>query len=149
MDKLQLTTQNLGRVFNSRGGNVYAMHSCGYQSKLPNLKLKTQPKQLLGSLPLGFALPGQKLYFDYQKFSKNEKINKKKFCSNEIFVQLLTFYSDVRFYLLNKVARFVTMHNYIFILKMSRSKLVSTSRPTVQKLFTIKALKGGTLTTQG
>ena len=30
MDKLQLTGQNLGRVFNSRGGHVYAMHSCGY-----------------------------------------------------------------------------------------------------------------------
>jgi len=107
--------------------------------------MKTQPKQLLGSLPLGFAIPAQLLYFDYQKFSKNEKINR-KFCSNEIFVQILTFYSDVRF---SKVACFVTKVNYIFILKMSRSKVVSTSRPTVQKLFTIKALKGGTLTTKG
>jgi hypothetical protein len=28
------------------------------ETKLPNLKLKTQPKQLLGSLPLVIALPG-------------------------------------------------------------------------------------------
>ncbi len=30
MDKLQLTGQNLGQVFNSRDGHVYAMHSWGY-----------------------------------------------------------------------------------------------------------------------
>jgi hypothetical protein len=29
-----------------------------FLSKWPNLKLKTRPKQLLGSLPLAFALPG-------------------------------------------------------------------------------------------
>jgi hypothetical protein len=62
MDKLQLTGLNLGRVFNSRGGHVYAMHSCSYLSKLPNLKLKTRPKQLLGSLPLDIELPGRGLY---------------------------------------------------------------------------------------
>jgi len=28
-----------------------------YKTKQPNLKLKTQPKQLLGSLPLAFAFP--------------------------------------------------------------------------------------------
>jgi hypothetical protein len=28
-----------------------------YEAKQPNLKLKTQPKQLLGSLPIAFALP--------------------------------------------------------------------------------------------
>jgi hypothetical protein len=38
MNKLQLTGQNLGQVFNSRGGHVYAMHSWGYLSKLHNLK---------------------------------------------------------------------------------------------------------------
>jgi hypothetical protein len=30
--------------------------SC-FETKLPNLMLKTQPKQLLGSLPLDIALP--------------------------------------------------------------------------------------------
>jgi hypothetical protein len=30
---------------------------CCDQVKLPNLKLKTQPKQLLGSQPLDIALP--------------------------------------------------------------------------------------------
>jgi hypothetical protein len=56
MDKLQLTGQNLGRVFNSRSGCMCAMHLCYYEAKLPNLKLKTWPKQLLGSLPITFAL---------------------------------------------------------------------------------------------
>ncbi len=36
---------------------VYAMQSHSLQ-KQPNLKLKTWLKQLLGSLPLGFVLPG-------------------------------------------------------------------------------------------
>jgi hypothetical protein len=55
MDKLKLTGQNLGRVCNSK-----LEHAIVYASitKWPNLKLKTRPKQLLGSLPLAFALPG-------------------------------------------------------------------------------------------
>jgi hypothetical protein len=60
MDKLQLTGQNLGRVFNCRSGCMGALHLCCYEAKRPNLKLKTQPKQLLGSLPLAFVLLGQK-----------------------------------------------------------------------------------------
>jgi hypothetical protein len=52
MDKLQLTGQNLGHVFNSKVGCI-----CAYEAKQPNLKLKTRPKQQLGSLPLPFALP--------------------------------------------------------------------------------------------
>ncbi len=31
---------------------------CAMKQKRPNLKLNTQLKQLLGSLPLAFALPG-------------------------------------------------------------------------------------------
>ncbi len=57
MDKLQLSGQNLGRVFNFKSGHLHALHFWRYQVKLPNLKLKTQPKQLLGSLPLVIALP--------------------------------------------------------------------------------------------
>ncbi len=58
IDKFQLTGRNLGQVFNSRSGCVYAcIHSCCYWAKLLNLKLKTRPKQLLGYLPLVFALP--------------------------------------------------------------------------------------------
>jgi hypothetical protein len=52
MDKLQLTGQNLGRVFNFRSGCLHSAHLRRHQVKLPNLKLKTRPKQLLGSLPL-------------------------------------------------------------------------------------------------
>ncbi len=37
---------------------VEAMN-CIHFVKQPNLKLKTQPKQLLGSLPLAFMLPAQ------------------------------------------------------------------------------------------
>ncbi len=58
MDKLQLTGQNLGRVFNSRMGCMCGVPFCCYEAKQTNLKLKTRPKQLLGSLPLAFALPG-------------------------------------------------------------------------------------------
>jgi hypothetical protein len=47
---------NLGRVFNSRSGCMCAMHLCCYEAKRPNLKLKTLPRQLLGSLPLAFML---------------------------------------------------------------------------------------------
>jgi hypothetical protein len=55
MDKLQPTGQNMGRVFNTRSGRVY---TCTLMFLLnPNLKLKTRPKQLLGSFPLDITLP--------------------------------------------------------------------------------------------
>ncbi len=57
MDNLQLKGQNLGRVFNFRSGHLHVAHLWDFQVKLLILKLKTQPKQLLGSLPLYFALP--------------------------------------------------------------------------------------------
>jgi hypothetical protein len=56
MDKLQLTGQNLRRVFNSRSGCMCAMHLCCYEVKQPNLMLQPRPKQLLGYLPIAFAL---------------------------------------------------------------------------------------------
>jgi hypothetical protein len=61
MDKLQLKGQNLSRVFNFSFGHLHAAHFWCYRVKLPNLKLKTWPKQLLGSLPLVIALPKLKL----------------------------------------------------------------------------------------
>jgi len=57
MDKLQLTGQNLGRVFNFRTGHLNAADLGCYWVKLPNLNLKTQPKQLLDSLPRDIVLP--------------------------------------------------------------------------------------------
>jgi hypothetical protein len=57
MDKLKLTGLNLGRVFNSRLGHACTGHEIVHITKQPNLKLKTQPKQLLGSLQLAFARP--------------------------------------------------------------------------------------------
>ncbi len=62
MDKLQLTRQNLGRVFNFRNGCMCSLHLFYYEAKQPNLKLKTQNKQLLGYLLLAFALPVQTLF---------------------------------------------------------------------------------------
>jgi len=59
MDKLNLTGRNLGRVFNSRLGHACICHAIACITRRPNLKLKTRPKQFLGSLPLAFALPGQ------------------------------------------------------------------------------------------
>jgi hypothetical protein len=57
MDQPQLTGQNLGQVFNFRNGHANAAHFIFYIVKLPNFKLKTRPKQPLGSLPLDIALP--------------------------------------------------------------------------------------------
>jgi hypothetical protein len=45
------------RVFNFRSVHLHAAHLWCCQVKLPNLKLKTWPKQLLGSLPLDNMLP--------------------------------------------------------------------------------------------
>ena len=45
------------RVFNFRSVYLHAAHLCCYQSKLPSLKLKTWPKQLLDYLPLYLAIP--------------------------------------------------------------------------------------------
>ncbi len=57
MDKLKLTGQNLGWVFHSGLGRAYIGHAIVETTKQLNLKLKTQPKQLLGSLLLAFAIP--------------------------------------------------------------------------------------------
>ncbi len=56
-DKLQLTGQNRGRVFNSKSGGLCPMQLCCSVTKLPNLMLKSRPKLLLGSLLLDIALP--------------------------------------------------------------------------------------------
>ncbi len=55
MDKLQLAGRNLGRVFNSRRVHMQAAELHCFESKLTNLKLKFQPKQLLGYLLLDIA----------------------------------------------------------------------------------------------
>ena len=57
MDKLKLTGLNLDRVFNSRLGRACTGHEIVHITKQLNLNLKTRPKQLLGYLPLAFALP--------------------------------------------------------------------------------------------
>jgi hypothetical protein len=57
MGKRLLTGQALGRVFNSRSGCMHNMHLLCRIAMQPNLELKTQPKQLLGSLPLDIVLP--------------------------------------------------------------------------------------------
>jgi hypothetical protein len=58
MDKLEPMEQNLGRFFNSGGGCAHAMQFNCFQMKLANLKLKTQPSQLLVSPSLDIELPG-------------------------------------------------------------------------------------------
>ncbi len=62
MDKLQSAGQSLGRVFNSKSGCMCAGHLFCYKPKQLNLKLKTWPKQLLGSLPIAYALPTMCLF---------------------------------------------------------------------------------------
>jgi hypothetical protein len=66
---MSIAFRDLGLVFNFRSGCVHAMHLYYFETKLPNLKLKTRPKQLLGSLPLDIAPP--KLY---QQATKTESI---------------------------------------------------------------------------
>jgi hypothetical protein len=56
MNKLELTGQTLCRGFNFRSNCMLAMHSLNSVAIRPNLELKTQPKQLLGSLPLDIEL---------------------------------------------------------------------------------------------
>ncbi len=56
MGKLQLAGHNLSRVFNLRSGHLHATHLWCYRLKLPNLKLKTRPKQLIGFPPLDIML---------------------------------------------------------------------------------------------
>jgi hypothetical protein len=67
MDKLQPTGQNLRQVFNFRNGREHSVHFIFYRVKLPNLKLKTQTKQLLGSLPFDITLPGFSFQFNFVK----------------------------------------------------------------------------------
>jgi hypothetical protein len=57
MDKHQVTGQKLGRVFNSRSGCVHAGQFHCFETKLPNLMLKSRTKQLSGYLPLDDAAP--------------------------------------------------------------------------------------------
>jgi hypothetical protein len=57
MDREQLTRQNLGGVFNYRLRHACNCRAVACVTKLPNLKLKTWPKRLLGSLLLVLALP--------------------------------------------------------------------------------------------
>jgi hypothetical protein len=100
MDKIQPTGQNLGRVFNSRRGCVHAKRLHCFETKLPNLKLKTWPKQLLGSLLLDIALPKHaflvaislmpdmihrpKNYGFYQSFNQKYILSVKQWCLLEI-----------------------------------------------------------------
>ena len=53
-----LQDQNLGWVFNSRTDCMCYVRLCCYETKSPNLKLKSQPRKPLGYLPLTLRLPG-------------------------------------------------------------------------------------------
>ncbi len=57
MEKLQLTGQNLGRLFNFRNGHLHAAHLWHYRPKRPSLKLKARPKQPLVSVLLDVTIP--------------------------------------------------------------------------------------------
>jgi hypothetical protein len=65
MDKRKLKGLNLGRVFHSRLSFACIGHAVVHITKQPNLNLKTEPKQLLGSLLLTFALPGTIFQISY------------------------------------------------------------------------------------
>ncbi len=69
MDKLHLTGQTLGWVFNSISDWMFVMHLFCHEAKQPNLKLETQPRQLLGSLSLAFVLPSKLLFCQLKRAS--------------------------------------------------------------------------------
>jgi hypothetical protein len=50
--------------------------NCIHFAKRPNLKFKTRPKQLLGSLPLAFELPTPTLAYKY--FTRVPMVDSKK-----------------------------------------------------------------------
>ncbi len=56
MVKLKLSGQNLGQVLNCRRGHALELCTSFVTEKLPNLKGKTKPEQLLSSLRLIFTL---------------------------------------------------------------------------------------------
>jgi hypothetical protein len=78
----QLAGQNMGRVFNFQSGYVLAEHSCCYEVKVANLKLKTWPKtlrfspvSLVRSSKLGLPRDGKNGLLMTQKFySRNLQI---------------------------------------------------------------------------
>jgi hypothetical protein len=57
MDKLEVTGQNLGRVVNYQRGCVHTMQLHFFETKLPNLKLKTRSNKRTTSLTLDIGLP--------------------------------------------------------------------------------------------
>jgi hypothetical protein len=57
-----LSQSNRGRDFIFRSGHLHAAIFLVLSVKLPNLQLKTRPKQLLGSLPTVISLPGLHLF---------------------------------------------------------------------------------------
>jgi len=67
MDKLELTRQKFGRVFNIRSGYVHTEHLCCNGAKLNNLMLQTWPRQPLGFIPLDIMLPGTTHLYLLQK----------------------------------------------------------------------------------
>jgi hypothetical protein len=71
MDKLKLTGPNLGRVFNSRLGRACICRAIARITKQSNVKLRTRPKQLLGSLPLALALHSNSTSNNQLKRDKN------------------------------------------------------------------------------
>jgi hypothetical protein len=58
--ELELAQQNLGRVFSSSCGRACVCRAITLIVKQLNLKLKTQPEQLLSDLMLAFVLPKEK-----------------------------------------------------------------------------------------
>jgi hypothetical protein len=67
MDNLKLKGRNLSRVLNVKQARSMAPSIfCHNSAKIPNLKWKTGPKQLLGYLLLAFVLPIERLWNWYK-----------------------------------------------------------------------------------
>jgi hypothetical protein len=75
-------TTNFTQIFNSKSARMCAMHLICCEAKLTTLKLKTQPKQLLGCLPLDIVLLAKGIRAKHWKISS--------FCSMQTVYQNLT-----------------------------------------------------------
>ncbi len=90
MDKLKLRGLNLGQVFNYR---CICIDKYTNIRKQPNLKLKTRPKPVLGSLMLAFVLPGstivmisKQIWIKISQQRANVKMKEKTIRSHNFFL---------------------------------------------------------------
>ncbi len=86
LHKLKLARQNLGRVYNFRCRRAFVPYTSFWTAKLPSLKWKNKPKQLLGYLPFTFALPQRNPgIFQFLSYLKFPRLDVTNFSNKDLF----------------------------------------------------------------